>query len=42
MKHSFAFAEEIVSQDGKLVMGRLDVDLLFPNIPLKPNLGGEW
>ena len=42
VKHSFAFAEEIVSQDGKLIMGSLDVDLLFPNIPLKPNLGGEW
>ena len=35
VKDSFAFAEEIVHQDGKLFMGSLDVDLLFTNIPLK-------
>ena len=35
MKKSFAFAEEIVHQDGKHFMGSLDVDSLFTNIPLK-------
>ena len=37
VKDSFAFAEEIVHQDGKLFMGSLDVDSLFINIPLKGN-----
>ena len=31
----FAFAKEIVYQDGKIFMGSLDVDSLFSNIPLK-------
>ena len=35
VKDSFAFAEEMVYQDGKIFMGSLDVDLLFTNIPLK-------
>ena len=35
MKDSFAFAEEIVHQDGKFFMGSLDIDSLFTNIPLE-------
>ena len=35
VKDSFAFAEEILRQDGKLFMGSLDIDSLFTNIPLK-------
>ena len=35
VKDSFAFAEEILRQDGKLFMGSLDVDSLFTNTPLK-------
>ena len=35
VKDSFASAEEIVHQDGKLFMGSFDVDSLFTNIPLK-------
>ena len=35
VKDSFAFAEEIVHQDGKLFMGGLDVDSFFTNKPLK-------
>ena len=35
VKDSFAFVEEIVRQDSKLLMGSLDVDSLFTNIPLK-------
>ena len=35
VKDSFAFAEEIVHQDGKLFMGGLDGDSFFTNIPLK-------
>ena len=31
---SFCFLKEIVEQDSSLVMGSLDVDLLFTNIPL--------
>ena len=38
VKDSFAFAQEIVHQDGKLFMGSLDVDSLFPNIPLKATI----
>ena len=38
VKDSFAFAEEIVHQDGKLFMGSLDVDSLFTNIPLKETI----
>ena len=38
VKDSFAFAEEIVHQDGKLLMGSLDVDSLFTNIPLKKTI----
>ena len=35
VKDSFAFAEEIVHQEGKFSMGSLDVDSLFTNIPLE-------
>ena len=35
VKDFFAFAEEMVHQDGEIFMGSLDVDLLFTNIPLK-------
>ena len=35
VKDSFAFAEEIVHQDGKIFMSSLDVDSLLTNIPLK-------
>ena len=38
VKDSFAFAEEIVHQDGKLFIGSLDVDSLFTNIPLKETI----
>ena len=38
MKDSFAFAEEIVPQEGKPFMGSLDVDSLFTNIPLKETI----
>ena len=38
VKDSFAFAEEIVQQDGKLFMGSPDVDSLFTNIPLKETI----
>ena len=38
VKDSFAFAEEIVHQDGKLFMRSLDVDSLFTNIPLKETI----
>ena len=38
VKDSFAFAEEIVHQDGKLFMGSLDVDSLFTNMPLKETI----
>ena len=38
VKDSFAFAEEIVHQDGKLFMDSLDVDSLFTNIPLKETI----
>ena len=31
----FNFAEEIVDQNNDLVMGSLEVDSLFPNIPLE-------
>ena len=35
VKDSFAFAEEIVHQDGKIFMSSLDVDSLLTNIPVK-------
>ena len=38
VKDSFAFAEEIVHQDGKLFMGSLDVGSVFTNIPLKETM----
>ena len=38
VKDSFAFAEEIVDQDGTLFMGSLDVGSLFTNIPLKETI----
>ena len=38
VKDSFAFAEEIVHQDGKRFMGSLDVDSLFTNITLKETI----
>ena len=38
LKDSFAFAEEIVHQDGKLFMGSLDVDSIFTNIPLNETM----
>ena len=34
VKDSFCFAKEIVEQEISLVIGSLDVDLLFRNIPL--------
>ena len=34
IKDTVCFAKEIVEQDSYLVMGSLDVDLLFTNIPL--------
>ena len=34
VKDTFCFAKEIVEQDSSLVMGSLDIDSLFPNIPL--------
>ena len=38
VKDSFAFAEEIVHQDGKPFMGSLDFDSVFTNIPLKETM----
>ena len=38
MKGTFAFAEEILHQVGKLFMGSFDVDLLFTNILLKKTI----
>ena len=34
VRDSFCFLKEIAEQDSSLVMGSLDVDLLFTNIPL--------
>ena len=34
VKDTFCFAKEIVEQDSPLVMGSLDVDSLFTDIPL--------
>ena len=34
VKDTFCFSKEIVEQDSSLVMGILDVDSLFTNIPL--------
>ena len=38
MEDSFAFAEEIIHQHGKFLMGSLDVDSLFANIALKETI----
>ena len=38
VKYSFAFAEEIVHQDGKIFMGSFDVDSLFTNKPLEQTI----
>ena len=38
VKDSFAFAEDIVHQDGKLLMFSLDVDSIFTNVPLKETI----
>ena len=38
VKDSFAFAEEIVEQDSEFLMGSLDVDSLFTNIPLEETI----
>ena len=38
MKDSFAFAEKIVHQENKLLMGGLDFDSLFTNIPLNETI----
>ena len=38
VKYFFAFAEEIVHQDGKLFMGSFDVDSLFTNKPLEETI----
>ena len=35
VKDSFCFAEEIVNQNSNFIMGSLDVDSLFTNIPLE-------
>ena len=35
---SFPFAEEIVEQDSEFLMGSLDVDSLFTNIPLEETI----
>ena len=35
VKDSFAFAEEIVHEDGKLFLGSLDVSSFFTDIPLE-------
>ena len=34
VKDTFCFAKEIAEEDSSLVMGSLDVDSLFTNIPL--------
>ena len=34
VKGTFCFVKELVEQDSSLVMGSLDVDSLFTNIPL--------
>ena len=38
VKDSFAFAEEILQQGGKLFMNSLDVDSFFTNIPLRETI----
>ena len=38
VKDSFAFAEEIVPQDSKHLMGRLDIYSFFTNIPLEETI----
>ena len=39
---TFCFAKEIVKQDNSLVMGSLDVDFLFTNIPLDKTIDTLW
>ena len=38
VKHSFAFAEEIVEQDSENFMASPEVDSLFTNIPFEENI----
>ena len=38
VKDSFTFAEEIVEHDSEFLMGNLDVDSLFTNIPLEETI----
>ena len=38
MKNSFAFVVEIVEHDSEFLMGSLDVDSLFTNIPLEETI----
>ena len=38
IKDSFAFAAEIVEQDSEFLMGNLDVDSLFTNIPVEETI----
>ena len=38
VKDSFCFAEEIVNQNSNFIMGSLDVDSLFTNIPLEETI----
>ena len=38
VKDSFCFAEEIVNQYSNFIMGSLDVDSLFTNIPLEETI----
>ena len=38
VKDSFWFAEEIVNQNSNFIMGSLDVDSLFTNIPLEETI----
>ena len=39
VKDSFHFAEEFVDQQNDLIMGSLDVDSIFINIPLEETIG---
>ena len=38
VKDSFCFAEEIVNQNSNFIMGSLDADSLFTNIPLEETI----
>ena len=38
VKDFFCFAEEIVNQNSNFIMGSLDVDSLFTNIPLEESI----